>query len=250
MEEILARHKKELKLLQGEVMQLKKSVGKGSASKSKKKEVEEHIAKIELELKERHAAELNLAQESTTNIDSNAEILNQEKRENEFEAMRAEAAKEAEQMPDNKQLETLSIDSYLQPLGLKIKQAYGHCLFYAIADQLYLRDPENTLNFQDLRKLATDYMLDHKDDFMPFLTNKHGDILNDSEFEDYCEEMCTGAVWGGQSELQALCQSLKVQINIVQMNSVLVKLGEEFDRLPPLLLSYHRHSFGLGEHYK
>lgn len=71
MEEILSRHKKEvnrqliqLKLLQGEIMQLKKSVGKGSASKSKKKEIDQQIVNMELDLKQRHEKELQLAQES------------------------------------------------------------------------------------------------------------------------------------------------------------------------------------------
>ncbi|KAJ3322201.1 OTU domain-containing protein 6B [Boothiomyces sp. JEL0866] len=285
MEEILSRHKKELKLLQGEIMQLKKSVGKGSASKSRKKEVEQQIVQMELDLKTKHENEIKLAQANTPTVSDDIALevavdkiqekvteleieptvkkskakRRKEKRENEFEAMRAEAAKEAESMPDNRALEFASIEGYLQPLNLKIRQvseADGHCLFNAIADQILLYDTESTLNFQDLRKVATAYMKSHSGDFVPFLTNKNGDMLSEGklkfiadEFESYCNEMCTGALWGGQNEIQALCKALELQIHIIQMNSIVVKLGEEHNRLPPLLISYHRFSYGLGEHY-
>ena len=62
--------------------------------------------------------------------------------------------------------------------------------------------------------------------------------------------MDTGAEWGGQNELHALSQALKRQIKIIQINAVVVKIGEEFTSLPPLSLSYHRHAYALGEHYK
>ncbi|KAJ3311770.1 OTU domain-containing protein 6B [Boothiomyces sp. JEL0838] len=203
MEEILSRHKKELKLLQGEIMQLKKSVGKGSASKSKKKEIDQQIVNMELDLKQRHEKELQLAQESIAdgekaNAGEVEALQEREKRESEFEAMRAEAAKEAELMPDKKELEMRSIERYLEPLNLKIKQ------FFLMPD----------------------------------------------EFDSYCQEMSTGAVWGGQSEIQAICQALQLQIHVIQMDSIVVKLGQEFENCPPLQLSYHRYSYGLGEHYK
>lgn len=70
------------------------------------------------------------------------------------------------------------------------------------------------------------------------------------EFDSYCQEMSTGAVWGGQSEIQAICQALQLQIHVIQMDSIVVKLGQEFENCPPLQLSYHRYSYGLGEHYK
>jgi OTU domain-containing protein 6 len=77
--------------------------------------------------------------------------------------------------------------------------------------------------------------------------------LHDCEF---------GAEWGGQFEIQALSKSLKKQIHIIQAlskslkkqihiiqaNSPLLKIGEEFLG-EPLRISYHKHAFGLGEHY-
>lgn len=43
--------------------------------------------------------------------------------------MRAEAAKEAELMPDKKELEMRSIERYLEPLNLKIKQVFYVLIF-------------------------------------------------------------------------------------------------------------------------
>jgi OTU domain-containing protein 6 len=67
-------------------------------------------------------------------------------------------------------------------------------------------------------------------------------------FEKYLHDCEFGAVWGGQFEIQALSKSLKRQIHIIQADSPLLKIGEEFLG-EPLRISYHKHSFGLGEHY-
>lgn len=55
-------------------------------------------------------------------------------------------------------------------------------------------------------------------------------------------------MWAGQFEIQALAQSLQRPIHIIQVGSPVLILGEEFDQ-PPLLISYHKHAYALGEHY-
>jgi OTU domain-containing protein 6 len=45
-------------------------------------------------------------------------------------------------------------------------------------------------------------MRDNSDDFLPFLTNKQGDIMSPQDFTEYCQELETTAVWGGQPEVR------------------------------------------------
>lgn len=60
------------------------------------------------------------------------------------------------------------------------------------------------------------------------------------------------AVWGGQLEIRALAASLRRVVTVFDAEAPTLTMGdgdEEADGRPPLLLSYHRHYFALGEHY-
>ena len=64
-------------------------------------------------------------------------------------------------------------------------------------------------------------MREHQDEFIPFLTNAQGNMMDQSEFEssqpwsmllandclaefdDYCEKLATTAEWGGHAEVDA-----------------------------------------------
>ena len=55
-----------------------------------------------------------------------------------------------------------------------------------------------------LRKRAVAHIREHADDFLPFLTNDAGDMMDAEQFATYCTEMETKAVWGGQCEVRSL----------------------------------------------
>jgi OTU domain-containing protein 6 len=50
-------------------------------------------------------------------------------------------------------------------------------------------------------------------------------------------------------QLQALSVVLKRPIEVLQAEGAPVLLGEEFKPMLPIILTYHRHVYGLGEHY-
>ena len=53
-----------------------------------------------------------------------------------------------------------------------------------------------------------------------------------------------------QIELRALTQFLHQPIEVLQAEGRPVLIGEEFAGVEPgLVVTYHRHYFGLGEHY-
>ena len=60
--------------------------------------------------------------------------------------------------------------------------------------------------------------------------------------------MGTTAKWGGECELRAASLQLRRRIHVYQADGPMREVGEEFEG-EPLLLSYHRHQYTLGEHY-
>ncbi|KAH6596543.1 hypothetical protein BASA61_003471 [Batrachochytrium salamandrivorans] len=168
-----------------------------------------------------------------------------------FEEMRQEAMKEAANTLDFKAIEQTDIERITSNMGLSIKEipADGHCLYNALADQLYIVDPTSNMTFRTLRHLAATYMTDHQDDFMPFLTNNSGNMFTLDEFDEYCRALREDAVWGGQLEIRALSQALNCRICIVQSGLPLLCVGEDLDSSVELRVSYHRRAYGLGAHY-
>lgn len=98
--------------------------------------------------------------------------------------------------------------------------------------------------------MAAKHLRDHAEDCCPFL----GMLPSDPEFVEYCEkvESVSGAEWGGQLEIRALCESLGRKIMIYAADGPVVAMGEDTVKntaLQPLRLAYHRHYYALGEHY-
>lgn len=277
MEEIKARHKKELKDNQAKIMQLKKSIG---GNKKRKKEVQQEISTMEAEIKLRHQKEIdewnannkenneeskeeneNNSEDPVKNILENDKFpihevhkkVNRQKLRKERKAakmleMRKEAEEEAKNMVNTKQVEEDSLKEKLDSMNLQIFEvaADGHCLYNAISHQLSLYGKK--MDYKELRSTAASYMRDHPDDFLPFLLNDNGDLYSKDEYQKYCDEVQYTALWGGQLEIQAISQALKYPITIVQSGSALIEIGNEFKN-DKLYLSYHLHSFGLGAHY-
>lgn len=150
--------------------------------------------------------------------------------------------------PSAKALEIRRLMDKLGPKGLRITEvaADGNCLYSAVGDQIKRSALSGPQSIVELRRLAADYILDHPDDFLPFLIA--GEELPPGGLKKYCDELKRDGVWGGQLELRALAQSLKVPIVVHSADAPELKMGEEFQR-DPLQLTFHRHYYALGEHY-
>ncbi|KNC96414.1 uncharacterized protein SPPG_08312 [Spizellomyces punctatus DAOM BR117] len=283
LEDVLSRQRREAKELTGRITALKKTVG---GNKQKKKEIQAQIAQLEKDLSERHERERadakskvtgpdedqtqnnvgvveainspdgsSMASESSSAVQDKARKpnkakLRKQRKAAEFEEMRRQAADEAADMVNHKEIEDEAIASLILPLGLSVKQITpdGHCMYNAIADQISFRGKGEPMSYKDLRSIAANYLREHPEDFVPFLVNQDGNPYTPEEYDKYCDEVENTAVWGGQLELQALSRGLRRHLQIIQMGSPLIKIGEDFPG-EPLMLSYHRHAYGLGEHY-
>jgi OTU domain-containing protein 6 len=185
----------------------------------------------------------------------------------EQEAAAEAALEEAQGMTDHRGVERSSLERAFSAHGLVEHEIRpdGHCLFSAVADQLVQRnipispststsdtngdrDEDKTTPYRVVRRVATDYMELHSDNFAPFL---------EEPLESYIPKIRDTAEWGGQLELLALASAYRVEIKIVQngrTETIQPSGGEDAangdgkgDRT--IWLVYYRHRYGLGEHY-
>ncbi|XP_033626290.1 deubiquitinase OTUD6B-like [Asterias rubens] len=273
-ERLLLTHRKEKKELQAQIQALKRSIPKGD--KKKKKEVTADIAKLESDLSERQEKELNALQDDvdkgdTTQDNGLSGQLNDLTLENSENTQPGrvskaqkrrdkKAAKEKQREEcgaedaanlefSSRRIEEKKIESVLASRGLKVKEisSDGHCLYNAVQHQLGLRGTEVTM--QKIRERVADYMRSHIDDFLYFLSKADSDEpYTLDEYESYCRDIETTAAWGGQPEMSAMTSIFKIPIQVIQADSPAVNIGEQFQQ-DPLVLIYHRHAYGLGEHY-
>ncbi|CAG9814331.1 unnamed protein product [Phaedon cochleariae] len=280
-EEVLKRHRQEKKDLQSKVQSMKKGVPKGD--KKKKKEITEEIAKLESDLEVRHQQELNELNNISENCNiidnnsgadesseesldtreietsvsvNNSRISRAQKRRNKKESEAKEREKRiAEQSEKNKDgprnIETNSIKQALKTMNLKLYNipADGNCLYLAVNHQLQITSrPTHSVN--ELRKVTSEFLRKNKDEFLPFMCNEldESEIVSEEQFENYCKDVATTKLWGGQLELRALSNILKCPIKIIQATGPPTLQGESY-KSPELILTYHRHLYRLGEHY-
>ena len=247
---------------------MKKTASKGD--KKKKKDVVDEIAKLETELNAKHEKELEEFKKSSAGVSeappeddstiekvteqfeevvdlketkkvSKAQKRRDKKAEKERDRLEDIERQEEENKNGLRHIESEKIKSILTSRDLQICEisSNGDCLFAGIAHQL-----KNGLNVPDLRKMVAETLLSNKDDYQPFLS------LEDEGFKDYCEKMASTPKWGGQVEITALSKSLKTPIEVIQADGPLVEVGkDEHADKSPIILTYHRHYFGLGEHY-
>lgn len=290
-EEMLSRHRKEITQLQNKEISMKKAAAKGSKAeqKAKKKQVEEEIAKLSMELKDKHAEELALLGYSTSNgkekgnldtlvkaiagvsVNNQADhskpsksVKRREKRAQEEAAREQRIQAEQSSIVSDRMIEDEKLEKKLEPLGLTVNEIKpdGHCLYRAVENQLaVLSGGSSPYSFQELRKMVATYMRKHAPDFIPFLLSEN-EASGDSDdaiaerFENYCKEVESTAAWGGQLELGALTHCLRKHIMIFSGSFPDVEMGKEYksdnstaSSGSSIMLSYHRHAFGLGEHY-
>lgn len=272
LEELLNKHRKEKKELQAEIQKIKHGVPKGD--KKRKKESTEQIAKLEKQLQEKHEKELaefnevsssekpnddlekkmeNLSTDDVESTEvkrcSKAQKRREKKIAQEQERQRRIKEQEIKNLDGVRHIESEKLKSILKKLGLTFHQiaSDGNCLYNAVCHQLSQRNIKATN--ESLRCDAANYMLAHPDDFMPFLTKPDGDSLyTEEEYKKYCQDIASTTTWGGQMEITALSHVLKLPIKVIQAEGAILLVGEDYEQLP-IVLTYHRHEYGLGEHY-
>ncbi|KAI3325905.1 OTU-domain-containing protein [Xylariaceae sp. AK1471] len=183
----------------------------------------------------------------------------------EQEAEAEAAEQEAQGMTDHRGLERSSLERAFIAHGLVEHEIRpdGHCLFSAVADQLAQRkisiSPSSSNGdidsgtgggsappYRVVRRVATDYMENHSDDFAPFL---------EEPLDTYVPKIRDTAEWGGQLELLALASAYQIEIKVVQNGRTETiqpshgqRVGKE-EGNRTIWLAYYRHGYGLGEHY-
>ncbi|XP_022148608.1 OTU domain-containing protein 6B [Momordica charantia] len=286
-DEMLSRHRKEISQLQNKEIELKKAAARGSKAeqKVKKKQVEEEISQLSAKLKKKHTEELASLGYSNKNSNSNGNEKNNldnlvkaiagvsmtaqsdhskpsksTKRREKRAQQEAERDRRIEEEQSNivsdRMVENEQLEKKLGPLGLTVHEIKpdGHCLYRAVENQLaFLSGGSPPYTFQELRKMVATYMRDHSPDYMPFFLSDNTDDSLAERFENYCKEVESTAAWGGQLELGALTHCLQKHIMIFSGSFPDVEMGKEYKSEglvnSSIRLSYHKHAFGLGEHY-
>lgn len=190
-------------------------------------------------------------------------VKRREKRAQEEAAREQRIQEEQENLISDRMIENEKLEKKLEPLGLKITEIKpdGHCLYRAVEHQLaFLSGGSSPCTFQGLREMVAAYMRKNASEFLPYflsenVTDGNSNNTLTERFENYCREVESTAAWGGQLELGALTHCLKKHIMIFSGSFPDVEMGKEYrsgsETLSNscIMLSYHRHAFGLGEHY-
>ncbi|KAL7809152.1 hypothetical protein V8C44DRAFT_147734 [Trichoderma aethiopicum] len=256
LDQMQARHRRELKDLQGRITNKKKN-----ATKKTRKGVNDECAEMERQLREKQAAEIaalsgeaaeekeedntqkedGMAQEleeatSKLNLDANGgdtkgqqqqqqpgKKRNRQKermarRAAEHEAAMLSAEQEASTMTDHRAKESAYMKKEFAAHGLSEKeiQPDGHCLFSALADQLA----------QNGIPLGGDDAAAEKEPAYRTVRKAatgymeaHADDFApflEEDLGDYVRKMRDTAEWGGQLELMAVARRYGVEIRVIQ----------------------------------
>ncbi|KAH8404510.1 hypothetical protein KR222_009386 [Zaprionus bogoriensis] len=287
LEDVASRHRRERKELQAKLQAMKKNAPKNN--KNKRKEFLEEMTRLEGELEQRHKTELQQASAVASEqgpaeepaekpaaaaagaaADSDADdddagqasqqqrVSKAQKRRNKKERearereqeIRAELQNAANQ-PSPKQIELQQITAKLSArhLALHSIASDGDCLYHAVRHQLQLHTlPGHSV--QELRAETSNYVRAHKEALICYMTHPEtGDLLNDEQFEAYCQDIAKTHAWGGHIELKALSSLLRVPIEVIQAEGASTLLGQEEFGGAPLVICYHRHIYQLGAHY-
>lgn len=274
--------------MQNKETELKKAAARGSKAeqKMKKKQVEEEVSQLSANLKKKHAEELaslgfsNSNGNEKNNLDNLVKAIagvsvtaqsdhskpskstrRREKRAQQEAERDRRIEEEQSNVVSDRTIENEKLEKKLGPLGLTVNEIKpdGHCLYRAVENQLaFLSGGSSPYSYQELREMVAAYMRDHSTDYMPFFLSDNAveansDVSLAERFENYCKEVESTAAWGGQLEVGALTHCLKKHIMIFSGSFPDVEMGKEYKSdgvlSSSIRLSYHKHAFGLGEHY-
>lgn len=168
------------------------------------------------------------------------------RRKAEIDRMKLDAQEEAKDMVDYRTLEITSINHILDTRNLVVKDILpdGNCLFNSIKHQLSIRHDKH-VEVSELRAMAAKYILDHPDEFMPFLYENNEQELS---LEDYCHKLTTTTLWGSDLEVLAYLKLYDCPIEVILTDANHLVFNESGPN-PKLYLAYYKHSYGLGQHY-
>ncbi|XP_017053346.1 deubiquitinase OTUD6B [Drosophila ficusphila] len=286
LEDIGARHRRERKELQAKLQAMKKNAPKNN--KTKRKEFLEEMARLEGELEQRHKVELQAAEakdvpaeaevknppkkpentvpngedneekEEEDELPSNQRVSKAQKRRDKKAKEARERAAEiktelqnAANQPSPKLIELQQITTKLaqRQLSLHNIASDGDCLYQSIRHQLIVNAlPGHSV--QELREETANYVRAHKDSLISYMVHPEtGDLLDDQQFEKYCQDIAKTHAWGGHIELKAISSLLRVPIEVIQAEGAPTLLGQEEFGGSPLVICYHRHIYQLGAHY-
>jgi len=289
MEELLAKHRKEKRDLQGRITQKKKN-----ATKKTRKGVNDECEGLERELAEKQEAEIAALDgespdqiesgvdgltfgepvdgsdhEETTEVngtkaeDSDAQSFadqsrakkpNRQKarlarRAAEQEAQAAAAALEAESLPDLRKQEVAAMIKQMESRGLT---------------ETMIRPDGHCLFSACAHSMSPEQVTKSGPKKTPhenvrfaaaeFMTTHPDDFeaFMEEPLESYVKKIRDTAEWGGQLELQAIARSYHIDINVLQADGRVEKVSsgsKKAGESDDIWLAYYRHSFGLGEHY-
>nr|CAD1823208.1 unnamed protein product [Ananas comosus var. bracteatus] len=268
LEEMLARHRDEVQKLQNKEISLKKEAAKGSKAeqKAKKKQVEDEISRLTAQLKSKHSQELaSLGYQTADDVvkaisgvaisgknepaKPSKGVRRREKRAQQEAAREQRIQEEQSQIVSDRMVENEKLEKKLEPLGLTINEIKPDGI------ACIERSKTNSCSIR-MTPLATAmsssegwWRAENKMELDSHCTDVE-------RFEKYCEEVESTAAWGGQLEVGALTHCLKKHIIIYSGSFPDVEMGKEYKcesgssvENPSILLSYHRHAYGLGEHY-
>ena len=261
---MLELHKKQKKELNSQIQSLKKTVTKGD--RKKKKEIDAQIENLEKDFEDKCKLELSqikndidivVTEAATDSNPATAQKLSKaqkkrDKKDKENEQReKAIALQEIENLKGPAHLELTKIKNKLALIDLEIKEVIsdGHCMYYALSDQLSQR-LNMAKTVKELRELTSKYMLQNSGEFQPYMCSEQtGDPLSEQEYEEYCEKIVSTEMWGSMTELKALSEVLRVNIEVMQAEGAEILLGNFNTDQTKLVITYHRHMFGAGEHY-
>jgi len=288
-EELETRHEQELQELEERgakhVAQVTETAGKGKKGKQQIEAAQREVEQWEYELREKQREELENLMDflsgRTKEVQSEKEEVKEEVHPEEDEAEKIrrkkekaqkkrqakadkeaqrEAEKEREKLeagPSARDVELEALHSVLavQKPPLKVMEipSDGHCLYRSIADQVRrvhpdvcdYRGPSDEM-YKEVRRLCAKSLRGDVENYAPFAELKEGE-----DFEGYCRRVESSADWGGELEIRALADSLKVRVHVFQAgNDKPLILGTKGGaKTAPLQVSFHRHYYALGEHY-
>ncbi|XP_040859353.1 OTU domain-containing protein 6A [Ochotona curzoniae] len=261
---IIRRHRHEKKELQAHIQAMKNNIPR--SNKIRRKQMLLEVAHLEAEIERKHQQEMQGFDESPAgpaNVDMITEDLAKMDLENQPPCVsRAQRRRERKAAIEREQRERIHIQerehmaSYgreeeaklatillAKNLEMKYIPADGHCLYRAVQHQLPV-----FVSVASLRRSTSEYMQRHVDEFLPFFSNPDGHTCTRKDFLKYCDDIDRCASWGTQIELRALSHILQTPIEVIQADSPVITIGEEYNK-KPLILVYLRYACDIGEHY-
>ncbi|KAH8380097.1 hypothetical protein KR009_008902 [Drosophila setifemur] len=242
--ELEQRHKAELKAAEG-----KEESSQGESNEKPTQEIpQKPVPKVEAEKEKQEEEELP-SNQRVSKAQKRRDKKAKEAREREAEIK--EELQNAANQPSPKLIELQQINEKLtdRQLALHNIASDGDCLYHAIRHQLIVNGlPGHSV--QGLREETANYVRAHKEALICYMTHPEtGELLNEEQFEQYCQDIVKTHAWGGHIELKAISSLLKVPIEVIQAEGAPTLLGQEEFGGAPLVICYHRHIYQLGAHY-